>query len=143
MKKAENWQNNHTYRSSAKWIYGNFVDYDNNFRAITRKAKARFETRDWAGARSDLSERIDLYEKSVLNTVNGFKDRHQDIPLGMTDWDSIQSVYWDRVAGVPHGQFAKTFFNSVYRTVLHSEGKDPKHISDLSLIHISEPTRPY
>lgn len=130
MKKAENWQNNHTYRSWAKWIYGNFVDYDNNFRAITRKAKVRFETRDWTGGRADLSERIDLYEKSVLNTVNGFKDRHQDIPLGVTDWDSIQSVYWNRLAGVPHGQFAKTFFNSVYRTVLHSEGKDPKHISD-------------
>lgn len=132
MKKAANWESNRAYRSAAKWIYEDFVNYDDAFRAITRKAKIRFETRDWTGARTDLSQRIDLYEQSVLKTVNDFRNRYQKVSMGMSDWDAIQSVYWNRVEGIPHGQFAKTFFNSVYRTVLHGEGKDPKHISDTS-----------
>jgi isocitrate dehydrogenase kinase/phosphatase len=122
----------HTYRSAAKWIYENFVSYDNNFRAITRKAKFRFETRDWLGARTDLSQRIDLYDNSVQNAVNGFKEKYSEAAPDMTDWDGIQSVFWNHVTDIPHGQFAKTFFNSVYRTVLHEEGKDPRHISDTS-----------
>jgi isocitrate dehydrogenase kinase/phosphatase len=56
-------------RQAAAAIHEGFVNYNNNFRRITQRARSRFETRDWSGARNDLSERIELYEKSVSRTL--------------------------------------------------------------------------
>ena len=42
-----------------------FADYNERFRKITQRAKARFEERDWQGARADAVERIGLYDVVV------------------------------------------------------------------------------
>jgi len=36
-------------------------DLQHRFAAITRRAKLRFETRDWTGMAADAAERLDLY----------------------------------------------------------------------------------
>ena len=61
--------NQHLVRIAAAAIHDGFVNYNNNFRRITQRARARFEARDWSGARNDLAERIELYEKSVARTL--------------------------------------------------------------------------
>ncbi len=120
-------------RTEAKRIYEQFIKYNENFRRITQRAKQRFENRDWSGSRDDLKDRIDLYEKSVLRTVNGLKSRSNIASTdGLQAWESVKTQYWSRVDDIPDGGFAKTFFNSVYRNILHENGLDPTHVSDTS-----------
>ena len=107
-------------RLAAAGIHDGFTNYNNNYRRITQRARHRFEQRDWAGARRDLAERIELYDKSVqrtLGALRGMLDAHID-DLGI--WRAIRVLYWSRVDDVPDGEFSKTFFNSVYRDVLRS-----------------------
>src|SRR5690606_39603378 len=42
-----------------------FDDYHARFAAISRRARRRFEQRDWAGARADAAERLDLYDLCI------------------------------------------------------------------------------
>ena len=42
----------------ARLIHDAFADYHARFAEITRRAKTRFETQDWAAARADAVERI-------------------------------------------------------------------------------------
>ena len=46
-----------------------FADYNAEFRAITRRARVRFEERDWHGSQRDAVERIDLYRRYVDSAV--------------------------------------------------------------------------
>ena len=116
-------------RRAAEVIHEGFVNYNNNFRRITQRAKTRFEGREWQGARKDLSERIGLYEKSVSRTLGALQrllNTHID---DREIWRDIRRFYWSRVEDIPDGEFSKTFFNSVYRDVLRSLGIDPTQVS--------------
>ena len=46
-----------------------FIDYNTRFGQITRRAKRRFEQRNWSAGRADAVERIDLYERCVAAAV--------------------------------------------------------------------------
>ncbi len=46
-------------------IFEAFEDYHARFSEITHRAKARFEQRDWSGAREDAVERIALYDQCI------------------------------------------------------------------------------
>ena len=50
---------------SAVAIRDAFLDYNLQFSNITKKAKQRFEQRDWSGSRKDASDRIELYDHCV------------------------------------------------------------------------------
>ena len=49
----------------ARLIHDAFADYHARFAEITRRAKTRFETQDWAAARADAVERIELYDQCI------------------------------------------------------------------------------
>ena len=49
----------------ARLIRDGFEDYHARFAAISRRARLRFEQRDWAGARQDAVERIGLYDQCI------------------------------------------------------------------------------
>ena len=55
-------------------IVAAFINYNNDFRKITRRSKRRFETRDWSRNQKDAVERIELYENSVRRTVTAVED---------------------------------------------------------------------
>lgn len=130
-------------RRAAAVIHGGFVNYNNNFRRITQRARGRFEQRDWAGARTDLAERIELYEKSVARTLGALRklvEEHTDeLPL----WHAIRAIYWSRVEDVPDGEFSKTFFNSVYRDILRSLNVDHSQVSDTADVVAPEAPQRY
>ena len=42
-----------------------FADYHAQFAAITRRARRRFEQRDWSAAREDAVQRIALYDACI------------------------------------------------------------------------------
>ena len=55
-------------RQGATLILDGFADYNRRFRAITARAQARFERREWIAQQRDLVERIELYDISVAET---------------------------------------------------------------------------
>lgn len=126
-------------RLATAGIHDGFVNYNNNYRRITQRARSRFEQRDWAGARRDLAERIELYEKSVTRTLSTlralFDTRFEDLDV----WRAIRRHYWSRVDDIPDGEFSKTFFNSVYRDVLRSLDIDPTQVSDTAEVVSPDP----
>ncbi len=110
---------------AAKVIREAFVKYNDNFGRITRRAKQRFEARDWRGAERDFVERLELYTKSVERTVGALERL-----LGPDDhtralWPALKQTFGARVEGIPDGSFSKTFFNSISRRIFRTVGADP------------------
>ncbi len=107
-------------------IYDGFIRYNNYFHRMTRRARTRFEQRDWKGHQQDIVDRVDLYEKSVRRIVlvlrNTLDDRVKDEKL----WHDIINYFSDRLNEVPDNDFIKTFFNSITRRIFGTEGVDPE-----------------
>ena len=110
---------------AARAIFDGFKRYDGNFRRITRRARERFQARDWAGGREDLAERIDLWEKAVCRMC-GVLEQSLGPQLRDRDfWAQMKACYRERVLSVRDAAFARTFFSSVSRRVFGTVGVDP------------------
>lgn len=105
-------------------IRDGFSDYHARFASITRRAKERFETRDAAGARTDLVERIELYDVCVnqmqrwLQNVLG--QHAQDRAL----WSRIRNAYAEAVAELLDQELYKTWYNTLTRRFFQTRGVD-------------------
>ena len=107
-------------------IYDGFVHYNNLFHRITRRARTRFERRDWQGHQQDIVERVDLYEKSVRRIVLALR-RHMGTRVKDRElWNAIRTYFGRRLDKVPDAGFIKTFFNSVTRRIFGTVGVDAK-----------------
>ena len=110
---------------AARRIAGAFVEYNAEFRAITRRAPLRFDGRDWKGSQRDAVERIELYERFVSQTVAeleallGGQARDREL------WTRIRADFAGRVAGLPDAEFTKTFFSSISRRLFGTVGVAP------------------
>jgi isocitrate dehydrogenase kinase/phosphatase len=105
-------------------IYDGFIRYNNYFHRITRRARTRFEQRDWKGHQNDIVDRVDLYEKSVRRIVLALR---RTLGPQLTDknlWHDIRGYFADRLNQVPDNDFIKTFFNSTTRRIFGTEGHD-------------------
>src|SRR6185437_16112935 len=85
---------------AAAGIFGEYELWSAEFAEITRRAKRRFETRDWQGTQADAADRLALYRLHVEVVV----------------------VYLSELHGA---ELAETFFNSVSRRVLGTVGAAP------------------
>ncbi|MEQ8230913.1 MAG: bifunctional isocitrate dehydrogenase kinase/phosphatase [Gammaproteobacteria bacterium] len=126
-------------RLAAAGIHDGFINYNNNYRRITQRARSRFELRDWGGARKDLAERIELYDKSVSRTLAQLRTLLGEHIDDLDTWRLMRRVYWSRIDDVPDGEFAKTFFNSVNRECLRSLEIDPTQVSDTADVVSPDP----
>ncbi|MGR9089821.1 MAG: isocitrate dehydrogenase kinase/phosphatase AceK regulatory subunit, partial [Gammaproteobacteria bacterium] len=111
---------------AANAIYQAFVNYNNNFRRITARAKRRFETRDWGGAERDLGERIELYTKSVERTIAALGRLLGTQQTNRRLWHTLKEYFGERVNDIPDGEFSKTYFNSINRRIFNTVGIDPE-----------------
>ena len=114
-------------------IYDGFVRYNSAFHKMTRRARTRFEQRDWKGHQEDIVERVYLYEKSVQRVVIALR---RTMTLRVKDhklWYEIRAYFGDRLKKVPDAGFIKTFFNSVTRRIFDTVGIDPQ----LEFVHSS------
>jgi isocitrate dehydrogenase kinase/phosphatase len=107
---------------AANLVLEGFDGYQEGFRTISRRARSRFEQRDWNGAVGDAVERLDLYtgvidgvERVVRETLNG---RVGDRLV----WAGTKAVYSGLIAGRDDWELAETFFNSVTRRVFATVG---------------------
>src|SRR5215212_6426222 len=99
----------------ARRIAEAFVDYNMEFRAITRRAPARFDNCDWKGSQRDAVERIDLYDRYVNRTVAQLRLHLGAQALDRIHWQRIRECFAQVIATVPDREFTKTFFSSITR----------------------------
>lgn len=102
-----------------------FSDYNTEFGIITRRARQRFETRDWKGSQRDAVERIELYDITVKRTRVEIQHRLGHLCKNRTLWAKIKLCYAALIVKFPDAEFYKTFFSSISRGVFETVGVDP------------------
>lgn len=105
-------------------IRDGFEDYHARFAGVTRRARVRFETRDWNGARQDAVERIGLYDRCVAETVDVLRRAAREAVGERTLWLHIRSAYAGLVSGLIDAELYKTFYNTLARRLFATEGVD-------------------
>jgi isocitrate dehydrogenase kinase/phosphatase len=100
-----------------RWIRG--------FEEITRRARERFERRDWRGAQADATARLALYRIHLDGAVADVGDILEDAVLERTRWAAVKARHQRGLAGRPDAELARTFFNSVTRRIFSTVGADP------------------
>ncbi|CAN5737746.1 bifunctional isocitrate dehydrogenase kinase/phosphatase [soil metagenome] len=100
-----------------RWIRG--------FEEITRRARERFERRDWRGAQADATARLALYRIHLDAAVSDVRDILEDAVLERTRWAAVKARHFEGLAGRADAELAQTFFNSVTRRIFSTVGADP------------------
>jgi isocitrate dehydrogenase kinase/phosphatase len=113
-------------RLAARRIAAAFVEYNAEFRAITRRAPVRFDSRDWKGGQLDAVERIELYDRFVTSTVAELRAMLGDQAEDRALWTRIRADFAERIAGLPDAEFTKTFFSSISRRLFGTVGVAPE-----------------
>ncbi len=109
----------------AQLLVDAFADYNADFRAITQRARQRFEERDWRGSQKDAVERIELYDKYVAGTVEIMRHRLGEDVHERAVWSAIKRRFDEIIDSLPDCEFSKTFFSSVTRKTFGTVGVDP------------------
>jgi isocitrate dehydrogenase kinase/phosphatase len=102
-----------------------FLDYNARFSDITRRAKRRFEQRDWKYARVDAAARIDLYDVCIRETLARLELLLEERVRSRPVWAQIRNDFEHRVASLLDRELPKTFFNSLSRRYFLTRGVDP------------------
>jgi isocitrate dehydrogenase kinase/phosphatase len=105
-------------------IHAAYDRYHGGFEEITRRARDRFERRDWLGAQADATERLALYRAHVDGAVADVRDILQDAIMERTLWAAMRARHAQGAQHRPDAELAQTFFNSVTRRVFSTVGVD-------------------
>jgi isocitrate dehydrogenase kinase/phosphatase len=108
----------------AQTLVDAFANYNADFRAITQRARQRFEARDWRGSQRDAVERIELYNRYVDSTVELMIRRLGDEAQERAIWSSIKRRFDEIIDALPDCEFTTTFFSSVTRKTFGTVGVD-------------------
>lgn len=122
---------------AAALILDAFLDYNARFSDITRRAKRRFERRDWKYVRVDAAARIDLYDVCVRETLGRLELLLEERVRSRSVWAQIRNELGNLVAPMLDHEFPKTFFNSLSRRFFQTNGV----ATDIEFVALdSEPT---
>ena len=110
---------------AAALIADGFDDYNARFSDITRRARRRFERRDWKLAHSDNTGRIDLYDVCLRETLSRLEGLLEDRVRSRPLWRGIRTAYAQRIAALPDRELFKTFYNSLVRMFFRIDGVAP------------------
>ncbi len=112
-------------RRHAQVIADAFADFQMQFRAITHRARQRFEARDWHGGRDDAKARLTLYRRLVGHVEAVTRDALGDCLHDKLLWGQIRAAYSKRIGTRRDAELAETFFNSITRRIFTTVGVDP------------------
>ncbi len=101
-----------------------FLDYQDRFRIVTRRARQRFLARDSFGSYADAAERLHLYGKVMDDLTLQIRDLMGIRFPDRTVWTAIKAVYSSLIAQTSAWEIAESFFNSLTRRVFTTEGVD-------------------
>lgn len=116
----------------AREIRAAFEAYDGGFRQISRRARTRFESRDWSGTRADLVERIELYDRTIEELIASLRVSAERDLEDRELWHRTRNHFSGLIAGRVDAGFYRTFFSSVTRRIFRTVGVDP-HVEFLAL----------
>ncbi|HEX2219758.1 MAG TPA: isocitrate dehydrogenase kinase/phosphatase AceK regulatory subunit, partial [Gemmatimonadales bacterium] len=109
----------------ARVIHNGYERWIHGFEEITRRARERFERRDWRGAQADATARLALYRIHLDGAVSDVHDILEDAVLERTRWAAVKARHQEGVATRADAELARTFFNSVTRRIFSTVGADP------------------
>lgn len=109
-------------RKTAAEIFAAFEDYNQSFRAITRRSDRRFVERAWLHGQRDATERIELYDRRVEKCLADLVGRLGAHIAEASTWRDIKAEFASLIANYPDRKFDATFFNSLTRKVFKTVG---------------------
>jgi len=109
---------------AAKIIRQGFENYRAKFMEITKRAKSRFERRNWHGIQYDARERLELYKKVVKETLSALEAELHELIHEREVWKSVKPVYYEHVKTRKDYELAETFYNSLTRKIFTTQGVD-------------------
>lgn len=112
------------YARGAALILDGFLDYNERFADITRRARRCFEHCDWRYAHADAVARIDLYEACIGETIGRLELLLDERIRARGLWAMMHSEYAARTAALRDRALARTYFNSLSRQALQISGVD-------------------
>lgn len=101
----------------ARAILAGFESYFDEFQAITRAVRSRFENADWLGIRDTSNQRIDLYKSRTRDVYRQVEQLAGQQLHDLEFWKAAKQIYTGLIAGLSNFEIAETFFNSVYGAV--------------------------
>ena len=122
---------------SAALILDAFLDYNERFSDITRRAQRWFERRNWNQAQIDLVWRMDLYDECLVDTLARLEVLLDDRIRARSLWAAMRGEYETLVEPMLDRELAKTFFNSLSRRFFRTSGVE----ADIEFVALdAEPT---
>ena len=112
-------------QNCAQTLVDLFAEYNAEFRAVTQRARQRFEDRDWRGSQHDAVERIGLYARYVDRGVDIMRRKLADDVHERAVWSSIKRRFAEMIDPLPDSEFTKTYFSSITRRTFATVGVDP------------------
>jgi isocitrate dehydrogenase kinase/phosphatase len=109
---------------AARGILAVFDSHQAQFRLVTRRAEARFLTRDWQGGQHDAAERLTLYRQFASWCVQDLRRSLQEAIAEIPLWVALRQAYAREAAHRLDAELAYTFFNSVARQALRAVGPE-------------------
>ncbi len=92
-----------------------YIKHHHQFKRITKRAKIRFEHRDWTGIQSDARQRIALYRDSVGETTEQvlafLGERAHDAEV----WHLMKEMFLAEIFNFNTRNIAETYYNSIFR----------------------------
>lgn len=122
---------------AARAVHAAFADFHAEFNAITRRARSRFESREWLCGQNDALERLGLYPSVVQSLVADLQRLLGASAAERELWTRVKQHYSRAIAGEPNAELAKTFFSSVTRKVFSTVGVNP----DIEFVSPDETTQ--
>jgi len=110
-----------TWSGVAQAILDGFNRHYTLFRQYSREGKECFEHADWARANRVSRERIQGYERRVLETVEKIHAVYPEAAEHSEIWPRIKIVFIGKLMNHMQAECAETFYNSVACRVLHRD----------------------
>lgn len=109
----------------ARAILDGFNNHYRRFRYVAQQAKALYENGDWQAIRERARERIDFYDRRVLEAV-AIIERDFDLDSLSGEerdalWQAVKQSFVAQLSEHRQPECAETFFNSVCTKLLHRE----------------------
>lgn len=102
-----------------------FGRFCNEFAEITSRAGKRFADRDWQGLLDDTITRLELYNLLVDQAVTEIAAEGGTDPADRHSWEQARRLVDSGLAGQSGAEIGRTFFSSLTRRILKTEGTDP------------------
>ena len=118
-------RDDHTAAAAAARIADGFDDYNARFSDITRRARRRFERREWHLSLADANARIDLYDQCVRETLARLEALLEERVRARPLWRRIHVAFEACITSLPDRELYKTFYNSLVRRFFLIDGVAP------------------